>query len=390
MVIDPRSPSPPELPRLVIAAPGSGHGKTTVATGLMAALRADGPEGRRLQGRPGLHRPRLPRPGHRPARAATSIPHLCGEDRSSPLLLHGARRREPADIAVIEGVMGLFDGQIGGDGFASTAHVASLIQAPVILVLDISQASRTAAAIVHGLNTFDPHVRLSGVILNKAGSVRHAARSSTSIEATGLQVLGVLPRDAGIEVPSRHLGLVPAAERAGGRRGGRAAGHAGSAITSSLGSIIAVAQSAPPLEADALVTRRPVYGRRPTRGPWWRSRLAGPSPSATPRPTSCYAPPAASRWSSTRCRRALPAGTAGLYLGGGFPEVHAAELAANDALRSDIRAAIDGGHADGRRVRRAALPVPHRRRAAHGRRDRGRRDDDRAADPALPHRGRRP
>src|SRR5207342_3050769 len=141
-------------------------------------------------------------------------PFLCGENQIAPLLLHWAETLESAYVAVIEGVMGLFDGQIGGEGFASTAHVATLIQAPVIMVLDISHTSRTAAAIVHGLNTFDPNVRLSGVILNKAGSERHAREIITAVQAVGFEVLGVLPRDAGIEIPSRHLGLVPAAERA--------------------------------------------------------------------------------------------------------------------------------------------------------------------------------
>ena len=117
---------------------------------------------------PGYHTLATGRPGR------NLDPYLCGEDLMAPLLLHGAQTPEPADIAVIEGVMGLFDGQIGGNGFASTAHVAGLVDAPVILVLDISHTSRTAAAIVHGLNTFDPGVRLSGVIINKAGSERHA------------------------------------------------------------------------------------------------------------------------------------------------------------------------------------------------------------------------
>jgi hypothetical protein len=109
-------------------------------------------------------------------------PHLCDPEQLLPLLLHGAATPQSADVAIIEGVMGLFDGQIGGDGFASTAHVAALIQAPVIMVLDISQVSRTAAAIVHGLHTFDPAVRLSGVILNKAGSVRHADEPAGQVQ----------------------------------------------------------------------------------------------------------------------------------------------------------------------------------------------------------------
>ena len=184
MVIDPRPlESVQGLPRLVIAAPGSGHGKTTVATGLMGALTA---AGLKVAGfkvgpdyiDPGYHTLATGRLGR------NLDPYLCGEQRIAPLLLHGAQTPEPADIAIIEGVMGLFDGQMGGEGFASTAHVAGLVQAPVIMVMDISHTSRTAAAIVHGLNTFDPGVRLRGVIINKAGSERHAREIVESIKAT--------------------------------------------------------------------------------------------------------------------------------------------------------------------------------------------------------------
>ena len=128
-----------------------------------------------------------------------------------PLLLHGAAG---ADLAVVEGVMGLYDGQIGGDGFASTAHVAAVTRTPVVLVVDISSASRTIAATIHGLCTWSqPPVDVVGVILNKAGSARHAEEVVRSI-GDRLPVLGILQRDDGIEAPSRHLGLVPAAERA--------------------------------------------------------------------------------------------------------------------------------------------------------------------------------
>ena len=256
VVIDPESPrSATELPRLVIAAPGSGHGKTTVATGLMGALSATG---LKVAGfkvgpdyiDPGYHTLATGRLGR------NLDPYLCGENQIAPLLLHGAQTPEPADVAVIEGVMGLFDGQIGGEGFASTAHVATLIQAPVIMVLDISHTSRTAAAIVHGLNTFDPNVRLSGVILNKAGSERHAREIVEALQATGLEVLGVLPRDAGIEIPSRHLGLVPAAERA---EAAEAVAQLARRISDhvSLNSIMSIARSAPPAGGRGLVCGSP-------------------------------------------------------------------------------------------------------------------------------------
>ena len=342
MVIDRRSPESVQgLPRLVIAAPGSGHGKTTVATGLMGALTA---AGLKVAGfkvgpdyiDPGYHTLATGRLGR------NLDPYLCGEQQMAPLLLHGAQTPEPADIAIIEGVMGLFDGQIGGEGFASTAHVAGLVRAPVIMVMDISHTSRTAAAIVHGLNTFDPSVQLSGVIINKAGSKRHAREIVESIKATGLDVLGVLPRDAGIEIPSRHLGLVPAAERqeaaeAVAQLAGRISDHV------SLSSIVSVAQSAPALEAE----------------PWSPADQVRPPSDARPVVAIAGGRAFTFRYAETDellgaagCEAVvfdptsdeqLPAGTAGLYLGGGFPEVHAAELAANDALRSDIRAAIDAG-----------------------------------------------
>jgi cobyrinic acid a,c-diamide synthase len=341
VVIDSSPESTAGLPRLVIAAPGSGHGKTTVATGLMGALTATGLNvaGFKIGPDyidPGYHTLATGRLGR------NLDPYLCGEQLIAPLLLHGARTPEPADVAVIEGVMGLFDGQIGGEGFASTAHVAGLVQAPVIMVIDISHTSRTAAAIAHGLNTFDPAVRLAGVIINKSGSERHAREVAASIQAIGIDVLGVLPRDAGIEIPSRHLGLVPAAER---QEAAEAVAQLAQRISDhvSLSSIIAVAQSAPPLEAEPWSPGdhvqppsdvRPVVAIAGGRAFTFRYaetdellRAAGCEPVVFD-PTS---------------DEQLPDGTAGIYLGGGFPEVHAVDLAANDGLRAVIRAAIDAG-----------------------------------------------
>ncbi|HVH23421.1 MAG TPA: cobyrinate a,c-diamide synthase [Pseudonocardia sp.] len=329
------------LPRVMIAAPGSGHGKTTIATGLMGALRREGLEVAGFKVGPdyidpGYHALATGRPGR------NLDPHLCHPEQIAPLLLHGAQTPTAGDVAVIEGVMGLFDGQIGGDGFASTAHVATLIGAPLILVLDISQVSRTAAAIVHGLHTFDPAVRLSGVILNKAGSVRHADEIVTAMEATGLPVLGVLPRDAGIEAPSRHLGLVPAAERSAAadavtRLAEQVAEHI------KLTDVLAIAYAAPPVSAT----------------PWSPADVVAPPSAARPVVAIAAGRAFTFRYAETDellraagCEPvvfdpltdpALPAGTAGLYLGGGFPEVHAVELSANAALREAIRQAIESG-----------------------------------------------
>jgi len=335
------------LPRVVIAAPASGHGKTTIAIGLMAALRNAGHI-------VSAHKvgPDYIDPGYHSlatGRAGRNLdPHLVGVERLVPLLLHGAATPAQADIAVIEGVMGLFDGAIGRDGFASTAHVAGIVGAPVILVVDISSASRTNAAVVHGLASFAPDVRIAGVILNKAGSSRHSGEVIDAMQATGIPVLGVLTRDDGIAAPSRHLGLVPAAERDDARAAlDRLAGQIAAAID--LDEVMRIARSAADLD-----------------GPSWDpfeelSSFDLPKPAAADRPVVAIAGGRAFtfRYAETDellraaglepvvfdpvVDTALPLGTRGIYLGGGFPEVHAAGLSGNTAMREALFAAINAG-----------------------------------------------
>lgn len=328
------------LPRVVIAAPASGHGKTTVAAGLMAALVRAGHvvSGHKIGPDyidPGYHALATGRPGR------NLDPHLVGEDRLVPLLLHGAAVPRPADIAVVEGVMGLFDGAIGRDGFASTAHVATVIDAPVILVVDVSASARTIGAVVHGLRGFDPAVRVAGVILNKAGSARHAQEAREAVERIGVRVLGVLFRDDGISAPSRHLGLVPVAERDDAAAVlDRLAGQIAARID--LAAVVRIARSAPYLAAAAWapVPPRPGDGREPViavaGGRAFTFRYAETEEllaAAGCRPV-IFDPLAG---------ETLPEGSAGLYLGGGFPQVHAAELAGNAALRASITTAIGRG-----------------------------------------------
>lgn len=347
---------PHALPRLVVAAPATGQGKTTVATGLMAALRD---RGLAVSGHkvgpdyidPGYHALACGRPGR------NLDPHLVGEDLVAPLLLHGARTPVPADVAVVEGVMGLFDGRIGGAGFSSTAHVATLTRTPVVLVVDISRSSRSIGAVVHGMATWDPTVHVAGVILNRAGSLRHAGEVRSAID---LPVLGVIPRDDHLATPARHLGLVTAAER------GAAVGEDAAEVVARLGEVVArhvdldavldLARSAPDLEA---VPWSPEWGLS-----HHREGVFPPSSgdfATTPAPTVAVAAGQAFTFHYTEttellqaagCRvvpfdpahdTELPAGTAGLYLGGGFPEIHAAALSANTSLRTTIGAAVRDG-----------------------------------------------
>ncbi|MFD0807628.1 cobyrinate a,c-diamide synthase [Nocardioides caeni] len=334
---------PVEIPRVVVAAPATGQGKTTVATGLMAALAAAGSavSGHKVGPDyidPGYHALACGRPGR------NLDPHLVGESLVAPLLLHGARG---ADVAVIEGVMGLYDGRIGCDGYSSTAHVAALTRTPVILVVDISRSSRSIGAVVHGMATWDPTVEVAGVVLNQAGSPRHVAEVRSSVS---LPVLGAIPRDASIATPSRHLGLVTAAERGQSeevvaRLADVVAEHV------DLDAILAIARTAPDLDAEPW-SPAPVVEVRGAPAPSLetsgRKRVAVASGRAF---TFQYAE-TAELLAAHGCDvvsfdpahdSALPSGTAGLYLGGGFPEVHATDLAANRSLLAEVREAVRDG-----------------------------------------------
>jgi cobyrinic acid a,c-diamide synthase len=330
------------VPRVVLAAPSSGAGKTSIATGLVAALTARG-----LAVSPHKVGPDYIDPGYaglaagRPGRNLD--PWLAGEERIAPLFLHGARG---ADVAVVEGVMGLFDGASHPGvepGFASTAHVAALLRAPVVLVVDASAQARSVAALVHGFATFDPAVRLGGVVLNRVGTDRHEAILREALEGAGVPVLGAVRRLETLVTPSRHLGLVPAAERAAEAvRTVRALGEvvAGSV---DLEAVLRLARTAPDLAAapwDPAAEVTPVAGRP-------RIAVAG-GPAFTfgyAEHAELLAAAGAEVVTVDPLRDpALPEGTAGLVVGGGFPEVYAAELSANEGLRADVAAlAARGG-----------------------------------------------
>ncbi len=158
------------LPRLLLAAPMSGSGKTTLTAGLIAALAARG-----LTVAPFKCGPDYIDPSYHALAAGRPCHNLdawlVAEEQISGVL---ARRSAGADLAMIEGVMGLFDGYAGDDDSGSSAHIARLTATPVVVVLDVRAMARTAAALVAGLRDFDPRVRVAGVILNRAGSPRHA------------------------------------------------------------------------------------------------------------------------------------------------------------------------------------------------------------------------
>ncbi|WP_327282813.1 MULTISPECIES: cobyrinate a,c-diamide synthase [unclassified Streptomyces] len=335
------------IPRLVIAAPSSGSGKTTVATGLMAAFAERG-----LAVSPHKAGPDYIDPGYhalatgRPGRNLDAF--MCGPELVAPLFAHGAAG---CDLAVVEGVMGLYDGAAGRGELASTAHVAKLLRAPVVLVVDASSQSRSVAALVHGFASFDPQVRLGGVILNKVGSDRHEAMLREALEEAGMPVLGVLRRAPQVAAPSRHLGLVPVAERRADALSSVAALADQVRAGCDLEALLALARTAPALACEAW---DPAGALVPHPAPSRNGALPGPviAVAGGPAFTFSYAEHAelltaagAEVVTFDPLRdEALPPGTAGLVIGGGFPEVYAPELAANEPLRKAVAGfAADGG-----------------------------------------------
>lgn len=321
-------------PAVVIAAPASGSGKTTLATGLIGALRRAGHQVAPFKVGPdyidpGYHGLAAGRPGR------NLDPVLVGEDRVVPLYRHGAHG---CDIAVVEGVMGLFDGRIDENrteavAEGSTAQVASLLGAPVVLVVDARGHSQSLAALLHGFATFDSSVRLGGVILNRVGSERHEQVLRAACDRVGIPVLGALPRMAELEVPSRHLGLIPAVEH----------GAAATAAVDAMTELVAAH-----VDLRAIVD----LAGGSVQGPAWDPvvELAAVADGA---PLVAMAGGPAFTFGYAEHRELLiaagaqvvvfdpltdelPHGTAGLVLPGGFPEEHAGALSANEKLRKAV------------------------------------------------------
>lgn len=323
------------VPAVVVAAPASGSGKTTVATGLIGALRRAGHAVAPFKVGPdfidpGYHGLAAGRPGR------NLDPVLVGENLVGPLYAHGSGG---ADIAVIEGVMGLFDGRIGpaaaGPAEGSTAHVAGLLGAPVILVVDARGQSHSIAALLHGFSTFDAATRVRGVILNRVGSARHEHVLRQACEQAGVAVLGSIPRTAELELPTRYLGLVTAVEY------GRRARLAVEAMTDLVARHVDLAAVA---AVAAVAASR-------TGTAWDPASAVGETPGGH----ATVAMAAGKAFSFGYAEHAellraagadvvefdplaeeLPDGTDAVLLPGGFPEQFTAELSANDAVRRQI------------------------------------------------------
>jgi cobyrinic acid a,c-diamide synthase len=325
-------------PRIVIAGTSSGAGKTSVSCGIIGALRR---RELRVQGfkvgpdyiDPTYHALASGRPGR------NLDAFLSGPELIAPLVRHGAA---DADVAVVEGVMGLFDGASGRGELASTGQVAKLLSAPVLLVVDAASMARSAAAIVHGYRTFDPLIDVAGVIFNKVGSDHHEELLRDALAPIGVPVLGALRRDERVAAPERHLGLVPAGEREARTRAALAALADAAERHIDLDRVLALARAAP-------VTTGPAWSPEPPAAPAHAARIAvarGPAFSfhyqenlelleASGAELVAFDPLADEE---------LPPGAGALLLAGGFPEVFGPELEANAPMREAVRRFAAAGH----------------------------------------------
>ena len=323
---------------LMIAGERSGVGKTTVTLALLAALMRRSQKVQSFKVGPDYIDPMF----HRrvTGRACRNLDAvLTSENYVQRCFTH---HTQSADYALIEGVMGLFDGAAGADDFASTAHVARLLDLPVLLILNCSSLARSIAAIAYGYMTFDPRVRVAGLVLNRVASDRHLELLTAALEPLNLPILGVLRRQDDIAIPDRHLGLIPTGELGNLQPLLEKLADLGETCFdwTRLMPLLACGRSEvsgeaglfEPLDLSASSKVRIAVAQDAAFNFYYTDNL-----DLLERLGAELLP-----WSPLK-DSALPEDTQGLILGGGFPEVFAAELAANDSCRQAVQTAIAAG-----------------------------------------------
>ena len=318
-------------PRVVIAGTGSSVGKTTLTAGLIAALKARGLTVQAFKVGPDYIDPAyLAHVSGRPCRNLDSW--MLGEGALRQVLAQGSLG---ADLAIVEGVMGLFDGR-GNGSEGSTAEVARVIKAPVILAIDVGRTAESAAAIALGFKSYMPSLKLAGVLLNNVGSDGHRRSVEDAIwNGAKLPVLGALPTMAELGIPERQLGLLPVAENP---EWDRIIGELGEAVAKhvDLDVIIRIAGRA---ELVPLVPKKVFAGKRGNGGP---VKIGVAYDEAFnfyyPENLELLEEQGAEVVPFSPLEDAyVPAGVAGLYLGGGFPESFVAPLARNRSMAESIQ-----------------------------------------------------
>lgn len=316
--------------RILIAATESGAGKTTITAGLLAALRRRGRSVQAFKVGPDFIDPSYHEVATgRPAINLDGFLHGRGVVRW--LLSEGTSR---ADVSVIEGVMGLFDGRADGSLSASTAEIAVWTRTPVVLVVDVHGMGNSAAALVLGFTRFLPRLRIAGVVFNRVGSFRHYRLLADALWRANLPpALGYLPRLPEIRRPERYLGLVPSQEQPDMRTYLEVlAQHIEETVDVERLLAIADAAPEPPAGRDPLARLAPLssvtvaYAYDQAFHFYYHAGL-----DTLTRLGACLVP------FSPLHDSALPADAAVLWLGGGFPELYADQLAANHSLLADLR-----------------------------------------------------
>ncbi len=328
--------------RIFIGGVQSGVGKTTIVAGLIAVLHRSGLAVQPFKVGPDYIDPTYHTlaAGGRPCRNLDSW--MVPEERLKALFTHYSQM---ADISVAEGVMGLFDGRGYQQDTDSTAHIAKLTRSPVVLVLDASKMARSAAAIALGFQHFDPDLRIAGFIVNNVGSENHGKGVAAAIQqATGLPVLGWIPRDPALRIPERHLGLVPTAEPGRWLEFISTAAERVSRYVH-IDRLLAIAQDVPPQPAgDFLANLQMEFSPESTRKPVIAvARDEAFNFIYEENLELLRAAGARVVFFSPLNDEALPAGSCGVILSGGFPEFYAEKLAANDGMRQ----ALQNAHAQG-------------------------------------------
>ncbi len=321
-----------KIPVIAVAGTHSGSGKTTVTLGIMAALRR---KGLTVQGfKVG---PDFIDPGHHRTVTGRAAHNLDGwmmqRDANRSIFLRGLWG---ADAGIIEGVMGLFDGFSGVDETGSTARTAKDLEIPVLLVIDARSMARSAAAVALGFSRFDPELNLAGVVFNRVGSEGHARMLEEAMEAVpGVRLIGCLPRDENLEIPSRHLGLVTADEHLMGEDGiDRLARWIQAHLD--LDQLLAGAPRfhavAPSLEGPVAKRIRIGLARDEAFCFYYMENLRLLEASGAE-----LVP-----FSPLRDKD-IPEGVSGLYLGGGYPELHCEALSANRPMKKAVKAFVQAG-----------------------------------------------
>lgn len=345
--------------QILIAGTSSGVGKTTITMGLIAALRQRGWQVQPFKAGPDYIDPTYHTlAAGRPCRNIDTW--MAPPERALALYTSATQN---CDIAVIEGVMGVFDGFSYTDEEGSNAQIAKLVQAPVLLVLDVGKMARSAGAIALGYTQFDPDLNLAGFIINRCGSASHYQGVKQAIEqTTSLPVVGWLPKQAELHIPERHLGLVPTDERGDLTQFIRQAADLVEQYFD-LDKIIAFGESS--TQPYALTPSPRESGESRQR----RDEGKFSAPAASHTLMNSHLKIAVARdaafsfyyednldslrengaeivFFSPQQDQTLPEGIAGLYLGGGFPEIYAAQLAANQSMLAEVR-----------RVHAAGMPI---------------------------------